>query len=127
MDNPKADGAFASFADVRDDFVELLGAEIAGAYLLWMDANARAVADDASGVSVDIGGTLFVQKPQRYAAKAFDELKRKRALVEDEALTRLLAETGVDALLKGAADEADDDLEDDETADRDEGEAPSDE
>jgi glutathione S-transferase len=121
MDSPKADGGFASFADVRDDVAELLRAEIAGAYLLWMDANARAVADDANGVSVDIGGTAFVQKPQRYAAKAFSELKRKRGLVEDEALAALLAETGVDALL--AASRVDDDVGDDgDDDDGDEGE-----
>jgi len=108
MEHPKAEGPFVSLAEVREELADLLGAEVAGAYLLWMDANARAVADDASGVSVDIGGTPFVQKPQRYAAKAFAELKRKRALVEDEALARLLAETGVDALLKGSPDEADD-------------------
>lgn len=107
MENPQAEGEFVSFAHVRDDLAELLRVEIAGAYLLWMDANARAVADDANGVSVDIGGTAFVQKPQRYAAKAFAELKRKRALVEDEALAALLAETGVDALL--AASRVDDD------------------
>ncbi|MGQ0532842.1 MAG: glutathione S-transferase family protein [Caulobacteraceae bacterium] len=107
MQSPKAEGEFEAFADVRDELVELLSAEIAGAYLLWMDANARAVANDASGVAVDIAGTTFVQKPQRYAAKAFAELKRKRALVEDEALSRLLAETGVDAVLKGALDEMD--------------------
>jgi len=84
---------------VRGDVEELLRAEVAGAYLLWMDANARAVSADASGVSVDIAGTTFVQKPQRYAAKALGELKRKRALVEDEALAALLTATGVDALL----------------------------
>jgi glutathione S-transferase len=107
MENPRAEGSFASFADVRDSVEDLLRDEIAGAYLLWMDANARAVADDASGVSVDIAGTTFVQKPQRYAAKAFSELKRKRGLVEDEALAALLAATGVDALL--AVSRADDD------------------
>lgn len=112
MDAPKAEGAFASFDDVKGDVEELLRAEIAGAYLLWMDANARAVSDDANGVSVDIAGVTFVQKPQRYAAKAFGELKRKRARVEDEALAALLAATGVDALLAGAF--ADDDAGDDE-------------
>jgi glutathione S-transferase len=106
MESPKAEGAFASFMDVKDDLAELLRAEIAGAYLIWMDANGRAVADDASGVSVEIAGTTFVQKPQRYAAKALSELKRKRGLVEDEALAALLAETGVDALL--AASRVDD-------------------
>lgn len=120
MENPQAEGEFVSFAQVRDDAAELLRVEIAGAYLLWMDANARAVADDANGVSVDIGGTAFVQKPQRYAAKAFAELKRKRALVEDDALAALLAETGVDALL--AASRVDDDAGDDAEGDEDAGE-----
>jgi glutathione S-transferase len=115
MENPQAEGEFVSFAQVRDDVAELLRVEFAGAYLLWMDANARAVADDADGVSVDIGGTAFVQKPQRYAAKAFSELKRKRGLVEDEALAALLAETGVDALLAASrADDGDGDEEGDE-------------
>ena len=115
MDAPKAEGAFASFDDVKGDVEELLRAEIAGAYLLWMDANARAVSDDANGVSVDIAGVAFVQKPQRYAAKAFGELKRKRAGVADEALATLLAATGVDALLAGA--HADDDAGDDDAGD----------
>ncbi len=102
MESPRAEGAFASFADVSSDFTELLRAEIAGAYLLWMDANARAVSQDASGVSVDISGTTFVQKPQRYAAKAFNELKRKRSMIDDEALTALLSAAGIDALLSSA-------------------------
>jgi hypothetical protein len=114
MEAPKAEGAFASFDDLKDDLAELLRAEIAGAYLLWMDANSRAVASDANGVSVDISGIAFVQKPQRYAAKAFNELKRKRALVENEALAALLAATGVEALLAGASTEEDAGEEDDE-------------
>lgn len=118
MENPKAEGKFASFADVREDVAELLRAEIAGAYLVWMAANASAVADDASGVSVEIAGTTFTQKPQRYAAKAFGELRRKRAMASDDAaLAALLAETGCDVFLEpptGAArdeDEGDDDVE----------------
>jgi glutathione S-transferase len=122
MENPDATGEFVSLAHVREDLAELLRVEIAGAYLVWMDANARAVADDASGVSVLIGGAMFVQKPQRYAAKAFAELKRKRALADDEALAALLAETGVDALL--AAAQRDDEVSEDDDADEggDEGE-----
>jgi len=113
MENPKAEGAFGSFADVSGDFAELLSAEIAGAYLLWMDANARAVSQDASGVSVDVTGTTFVQKPQRYAAKAFNELKRKRAMIDDDALTALLAGAGIDAILSSAQQHASEAGEDD--------------
>ena len=60
------------------------------------------MADDARGVSVEIAGHTFTQKPQRYAAKALSELKKKRAGVEDDALAALLAETGIDAVLKSA-------------------------
>lgn len=121
MDAPKADSGFAPFDEVKGDVEELLRAEIAGAYLLWMDANARAVSADASGVSVDIAGTTFVQKPQRYAAKALGELKRKRALVEDEALAALLAATGVDALLAVFARDDEDAGDDEEAGGDDEG------
>lgn len=121
MEEPKAEGAFASFDELKDDLADLLRSEIAGAYLLWMDANGRAVAADANGVSVEIEGVTFVQKPQRYAAKALNELKRKRSLVEGEALAALLAATGVDALLAGAlADDADEDEGDDGDSDGDE-------
>jgi len=99
MESPEASGEFASFEAVRGDLVDLLREEAAGAYLAWTAANAQAVEDDAPGVSVEIAGRTFVQKPQRYAAKAFAELKRKRAAVDDDALAALLLETGCDAFL----------------------------
>ena len=99
MDAPEPAGEFATFDSVRSDLTDLLREEVVGAYLAWMSANAQAVDDDASGVSVEIGGRAFSQKPQRYAAKAFAELKRKRARVDDAALSALLLETGCDAYL----------------------------
>lgn len=126
MNAPKADGAFVSFADVRDDLVGLLRDEIAGAYFVWAAANAAAVADDARGVSVEIAGHTFTQKPQRYAAKALAELKKKRAGVEDEALAALLAETGVDAVLKSAIAQQRDAADDDSDASDDDGDGGSD-
>jgi len=99
MENPDVQGDFLSFDKLRGALVDLLRDEVAGAYLAWMEANARAVANDANGVSVDIAGSTFTQKPQRYAAKALAELKRKRAAVTDDALTALLTETGCDAYL----------------------------
>jgi hypothetical protein len=99
MENPNAEGAFVRLRVLRGDLTDLLREEVAGAYLAWMAANAQAVADDAAGVSVEIAGATFTQKPQRYAANAFAELRRKRALVDDPALTALLEETGCDAYL----------------------------
>jgi glutathione S-transferase len=113
MQKPQVEGEFASFADLKDDVAELLSVEIAGAYLPWMAANADAVARDAGGVSLELGGVPFTQKPQRYAAKALSELRRKRAAVTDEALADLLKQTGIDAFLLATDDadeaEADDD------------------
>lgn len=113
MEYPKAEGGFASLDTVREALAELLRVEVAGAYLVWMAANAQAVADDAPGVSAEIAGQTFTQKPQRYAAKAFGELRRKRAAVDDAALAALLADTGCDAFLAGGAEEPDE-VEDEE-------------
>ncbi|MEZ5996894.1 MAG: glutathione S-transferase family protein [Hyphomonadaceae bacterium] len=109
MENPDAEGEFVPLAVVREDLAELLRTEIAGAYLVWMDANARAVADEAAGVSVEIAGATFTQKPQRYAAKAMAELRAKRAAIQDAALAALLSETGCEAFLAVAEGEADED------------------
>ncbi|WP_395646204.1 glutathione S-transferase family protein [Terricaulis sp.] len=103
MENPKVEGDFTSFTLLRGALVDLLREEIAAAYLAWMSANARAVQNDASGVSVEIAGVDFVQKPQRYAAKAFTELKRKRAVIDEPELIALLEETGCDAYLASPA------------------------
>jgi glutathione S-transferase len=120
MENPRDEGAFVALDKVRDELAELLRAEVVGAYLMWMAANAQAVADDAAGVAVEIAGVTFTQKPQRYAAKALAELKRKRAAVDDDALTALLREAGVDAYLATSArdvEEAEKDAEGDDDGD----------
>jgi glutathione S-transferase len=122
MDAPEASGEFATFEAVRGDLADLLREEVAGAYLGWMAANAQAVDDDASGVSVEIAGRAFSQKPQRYAAKAFAELKRKRAGVDDEALSSLLLETGCDAYLATPSTIASPEIEPDPDAEVDGGE-----
>lgn len=114
MQKPQVEGEFASFADLKDDVAELLSVEIAGAYLPWMAANADAVARDAGGVSLELGGIPFTQKPQRYAAKALSELRRKRQAVTDEALADLLKQSGVDAFLLAVADDSEADAEGEE-------------
>jgi len=130
MDAPKDEGGFATFEAVRGDLVDLLREEVAGAYLAWMAANAQAVDDEAHGLSVEIAGRTFAQKPQRYAAKAFAELKRKRAQVDDEALAALLLETGCDAYLAPPATFASPEMEPDpeaEVGDEDDAEEDGDE
>jgi glutathione S-transferase len=103
MDHPQAEGGFADFEALSGELGDLLRDEVAGAYLKWMAANALAVSADAPNFSVEIAGATFAQKPQRYAAKALDTLRRKRAaLADNAALGALLGETGCDAVLLGA-------------------------
>lgn len=110
MEAPQALGGFESLDTLRPTLSPLLETEIAGAYLPWMAANAQAVDEDAVSVSVTVAGHAFTQKPQRYAAKAFAEIRRKRAVeAEDEVLASLLAATGCDVYLALAADADGDD------------------
>lgn len=105
MDNPKAQGDFASLAALRDGLAALLRSEVAGAYLVWAGANAAAIADDEGHFSVEIDGRMFTQKPQRYAAKALAALQNKRARVGDNAaLGALLGESGCDVVLAAEAE-----------------------
>jgi len=122
MQEPRVEGDFASLADLKDDVAELLSAEIAGVYLPWMAANAAAVSHNASGVSLELGGAPFTQKPQRYAAKALAELRRKRAAVADETLAALLGATGVDAFLVTAEPNIPDDAAEEDEGDDADGE-----
>lgn len=128
MENPKVEGDFASLETLGGDLAALLREEVAGAYLAWMQTNARAVSEDALNASIEIGGALFSQKPQRYAARALAELRRKReALAGDAALAALLGESGCDAVLAmsreeaadAAENEAEDSADENETADSD--------
>lgn len=109
MSGAAASGVLESFDSLTIGLSSLLRDEIAGVYLPWMAANAEAVARDDGQVSLTIDGQMFAQSPQRYAAKAYAELKRKRALVDDERLAALLAETGCAAFLEAGAEDGEGD------------------
>ncbi|MDX2276139.1 MAG: glutathione S-transferase family protein [Hyphomonadaceae bacterium] len=123
MEAPRVEGPFATLTALKESLGAIMRQEVADAYLAWAAANANAVADDHARVTVEIAGVSFSQKPQRYAAKALAELKRKRAeSAGEEALAALLSETGCDRVLLAAptrADEAGPEEEDGAASDRD--------
>ena len=107
----------------------LLTRQIGAIYLPFAEANAQAHAAGGS-ITLEILGHAFAQGPQRYAGRAFQELRRKRAqIMEAEALTALLAATGCDQALQmpvnaagasAASDrDGDDDAGDDDDQDQD--------
>lgn len=105
MRAPKDEGAIEPFGALVAQLSPLLRQEVAGLYLPWMKANGEAVTADAHGVEVELEGKRFAQAPQRYAAKAYAEIKRKYALAESEPLAALMEETGCAAFLGGAEDD----------------------
>lgn len=100
MTAPAADGSgFEALEALAPTLEPLLSRQIGQIYLAFATANAAAHAA-GSDVAMTILGQDFRQKAQRYAGRAFQELRRKRAAVmEEAALTALLAATGCEEAL----------------------------
>lgn len=80
--------------------LEALLREIAEVYLPWLAANGQAQAANRDRFELELAGLAFAQAPQRYAARAFQDLRRRRAGMEDASLTALLERLGLEALLR---------------------------
>lgn len=122
---PEEGASYESLDALEPTLAPLLSRQIGGLYLAFADANAQAHAGGGA-IALEIGGHAFTQGPQRYAGRAFQELRRKRAQLQDhEALTALLAATGCDQALRmpvnaPQTDAADREAEDDVGGDEDE-------
>lgn len=109
MAGPSGGGSYQSLDQLAATLAPLLKDELAVTYLPWMAANAEAVSADANAVEIDLGGKAFRQAPQRYAAKAYSEIRRKRTLAESEALASLLEASGCAAFLTAGENGDDED------------------
>jgi len=97
LDRAAVQGPFEELPALTPTLAPLLREEVAGCYLPWMEANAAAAAAGEETMSVDLPGGRFTQAPQKYAARAFKEIRaRYAAVAQSDALDRLLAETGCD-------------------------------
>lgn len=99
MKAAQIEGEFEPLDTLAATLRPLLNDEVCAVYLTWMAANAEAAREGGS-VSVDIPGGLFTQGVQKYAAKAFGDLRKRRAqAVDDAGLAALMTETGCDDFL----------------------------
>ncbi len=99
MSAPQADeaAAFETLDSLRATLEPLLLRHVGQVYLVFAEANVSAHANGGS-IALTVFGHPFAQGVQRYAGRAFQELRRKRAAVsEDEGLAELLQATGCDA------------------------------
>lgn len=100
---PTASGGFETWATLGATLTPLLGEEVAGRFLPWSDANARAVADGAERFTVDLGGTAFGQRPGKYHARSLAVLRARYGALERAGwLAAVLAETGCRQWLEGS-------------------------
>ena len=97
MLDPKNRGEFEEWASLSETLKPFLKG-VVRLFLVWSDANARAIAASAPNVSVELDGTLWsqdVEGPQKYHAKSLTELRRKFYEASDsEELVTLLEDVG---------------------------------
>lgn len=99
MNEPRSDGAFETWASLAPTLSPLL-THIAGYFLPWTVANARALELGEDSFAVDLPGGTYVQPPQKYHAKSLAELRRKYAAASDDSETAaVLRDAGIAAFL----------------------------
>ncbi|MEE2672962.1 MAG: glutathione S-transferase family protein [Myxococcota bacterium] len=95
MDSPAAEGSFEALASLMPSLRPLLEEQVAGRFLPWTVANARALEADEPETALEFDGRPYVQKTFKYHSWSLERLKEKLARVSDDPLLReVLAETG---------------------------------
>lgn len=95
MLDPKAEGEFERWDDLRPTLEPLIEREIAGLFLPWSTANARALAAGEAEFQLELEGRPFSQRTQKYHARSLAVLKeRYRAVPERAELDAILGRTG---------------------------------
>lgn len=95
MDSPGAKGDFEPLESLMSTLRPLLIEQVAGRFLPWTVANARALAAGEAETALEFDGQPYVQKTFKYHAWSLDQLKRKYVGVsEDRFLREVLASTG---------------------------------
>jgi glutathione S-transferase len=102
MQTPSIEGDFETLASLSPTLKPILSGQVARYYLPWMAANAQGAREGAA-VAVTLDGVEFTQNAQKYAAKAFTDVRRRRGALSGNAdLAALLEETGCDVWLRQA-------------------------
>ncbi len=102
MLEPKVESEFETWDDLAPTLEPLLRDEIAGLFLPWSTANARAIEAGDDELEVELEGGTFRQRPQKYHARSLAALGAKyRAVAADPVLGGVLESTGCLEWLQG--------------------------
>jgi glutathione S-transferase len=100
---PAAQGDFEPWSSLAPTLELLLAQEVAGLFLPWSAANAKALAAGQPEFEVALEGRPFRQQTQKYHARSLAALKNRYAKLADHgALDAVLARTGCLAWLEAA-------------------------
>jgi glutathione S-transferase len=92
---PKAEGPFEPWSALEPTLAPLLRDEVAGCFLPWSDANARALAAGAAEFDLELEGRPFRQQAQKYHARSLAAIRARYAAAADGGpLDALLERTG---------------------------------
>ena len=94
MLDPKAEGDFEPWAALEPTLAPFLEAQVAGLFLPWSDANAKAIAGGAEEFTVELASGSWTQKPQKYHARSLAKLRERYAAADPAALDPVLERTG---------------------------------
>jgi len=101
MLTPTSLGGFEPWSSLAPTLEPLLTHEVAGLFLPWSTANAKALAAGQPEFEVSLEGRTFHQQTQKYHARSLAVLKQRYAkLAEQGALDAVLARTGCLAWLQ---------------------------
>jgi glutathione S-transferase len=101
MLDPTALGPFEGWSALAPTLEPLLAQEVAGLFLPWSTANAKALAEGQAEFEVELEGRPFRQQTQKYHARSLAALKDRHARVgERRALDAVLERTGCLAWLR---------------------------
>lgn len=95
MADPKAGSAFKPLAELEATLLPLFRDEVARTYLVWAVANSENASKRRKKLKVEIGGDVFEQETQKYAAKAFRSVSK--------AIAKLKAGEPLEAFFKAAS------------------------
>ena len=95
MLDPEQQGPCESWDALAPTLRPVLESEVAGLFLPWSTANARALAAGEAEFTVELQGRPFTQTPQKYHARSLGMLRARYAAVPDKStLDAILADSG---------------------------------
>jgi glutathione S-transferase len=82
---PREEGPFESWPVLAPTLMPILKTQVGGRFIPWTLANEKALAENREEFSVSLGDEVWVQKPQKYHARALGMLRAKYAAASDKA------------------------------------------